>query len=78
MLRLEVFQIFLVSFVLRRFLIISQFRVVLFFSGIGLSFAGFPLFCRQDLPSFTDDLGDLSEGQLLALQKLSDLCKYIS
>jgi hypothetical protein len=67
MLRLEIFQIFLVSFVLRRFLVVSQFRIVLFLCSIGLSLACFPLFSRQDLPSFTDDLGDFSEGQFLAL-----------
>jgi len=78
MFRLELFQIFLVSFILRRFLVISQFCIVLFFCSVGLSFAGFPLFSRQDLPSFADDLGDFGEGKFLALQELSDFCKQVS
>lgn len=58
---LEIFQVFLVSFVLRRLFVLSQFRVISFFGSIGLSFAGFPLLPRQYLPSLPNDFGYLSE-----------------
>jgi hypothetical protein len=61
MLRLEVLQVPLVGFILRGLLVIRQLSVVSFLRTIGLSFACFPLFSGQDLPSFTNYLGDLSE-----------------
>ena len=61
MLGLEIFQILLVCLVLRRFLVLGQLNVVLFFSTIGLTLTCFALIWWQDLPSFTDDLSNFGE-----------------
>ena len=74
MLRLKVFKVLLVSLVVWRLLVLGQFRIVLLFCTIGLSFAAFAFLGGQDLPFLTDYLGNLGEGKILSLQRLSHLC----
>ena len=61
----------MISLVLRRFLILSQPRIVFLFCTIGLTFAFFTLFGRNDLPSLADHLGDFGETEVLALETFS-------
>ena len=61
----EFFQILLICVVLGRFLVLGQLSVVLFLGGIGLTFTSLACFCRQDLPLFTDHLGNLRKGKVL-------------
>jgi hypothetical protein len=67
MLRLEVFEILLISLVIWRLFVLSQLRIVLLFGTIGLSFATFAFLGGQYLPFFADHLGDLGEGKILSL-----------
>jgi hypothetical protein len=66
MLCLEVLEILLVSLVIWRLLILSQFCIIFLFRKIGLSLASFALVGRQNLPSFPNYLCDLGKGVLLA------------
>lgn len=72
MLGSKFFQILLVCFVLCGLFIFSEPGIVFFFGTVGLTLACFTFVRRQDLPSFTNDLSDFGEGEILAFEKLSD------
>jgi hypothetical protein len=75
MLSLEVFKIVLIRFILGRFLVLGQLRIVLLLGGIGLTLTGLPGIRWQNLPSLPNNLGYFRERKVLALEDLSHLCR---
>jgi hypothetical protein len=67
MLRFEVFEVFLIGFVVWCFLVLSQLRIILLFRSIGLAFAVFAFLSGQHLPFLANHLGNLGEGKILPL-----------
>lgn len=67
---LEVLQILVVYLVFRRFLVFGQLTPILVLCLLSLGFELLSSFFRDVLPVFADDLRNLGEGKVLALELL--------
>lgn len=67
---LEVLQVLVVHLVLRRVLVFGQFAPILFLCLLSLGFEPLPSVLRDVLPVFTNNLRNLGEGKVLALELL--------
>lgn len=67
---LKILQVLAVRFVFRRFLIFGQFTPILVLCLLSLGFEPLPSFFRDVLPVLANNLRNLGEGEILALELL--------
>lgn len=71
---LEVSEVLLIFLILGGFLVFCHLRIIAFFRRCGLLLEGFPNGWLENLPSFSYQLRDFSEREILALQFFSYFC----
>jgi len=72
MLCFKVGEVFLIPRILRSFLVLCQFGIILLLGSLGLSLKSVSGTWLQDLPAFTNDFSNLGEGEILAFEFFSD------